>query len=180
MQSFSERLFFCAITVNKVRSLSTISQLQTPLKSAESIKEAENLINHQSYILKAKEVIRMYQLMHSDNIDHSLKEKLKQRFDENAKRSDAKFYADPKLDAYIEAHQGKIENTKAFNINNLANRARLGKLDAKTSAHIFQIIEDEMDELNRQVLEEKKTGLTGYEGLWDLEIHTGNGKFSSS
>ncbi|CAM0116722.1 hypothetical protein [Rhabdochlamydiaceae symbiont of Dictyostelium giganteum] len=186
-QNFSQKLFFCHSTRGKIQALqstylsepsasqiassllkqdhSLISPKQNLFKSREAIQEAERLINHPDYIVKAEEMMRMYKLMHSDEIDQLLKEKLEERFNENAKRIDAKFYADPELDAYIEAHQGKVENIEDFDICNLAHRARSGQLDIETSKKIFQILDDEIDALNQLVLEENKSDLTGYEGV---------------
>ncbi|CAM0116877.1 hypothetical protein [Rhabdochlamydiaceae symbiont of Dictyostelium giganteum] len=194
MQNFSQRLFFCHSTMGKIKSLQSThlgepsaqkmdtidgsfsrqvhalsNVIQDLSKSAEYIKEAERLINYQTCPLTIEEVIRIQQLMTLDEIKGSLKEKLQQRFNDDLKNSLNEFYKDPKLDAYIQSHQGKIENIEEFNINNLAHRAKRGDLDFETSQKIFKKIKDELDATNQQVLEENKSGLTGYEGLWDLD-----------
>ncbi|MGR3911744.1 MAG: hypothetical protein QRY71_00320 [Candidatus Rhabdochlamydia sp.] len=187
-QNFSQKLFFCHATIGKVQSCQSthlsdpsanqrnqfepsllkqsyplISLEQDPLKSAKAIQEAEKLINHPEDTLKIEQVIRMYQLIHSSEIDHALKEKLEERIDEDVKRCEAEFYADPELDVYIEAHQGRVENIEDFDICNLAHRARSGQLDSETSRKIFQMLDDEIDALNKLVQEENKSGLMGYE-----------------
>ncbi|MGR3912053.1 MAG: hypothetical protein QRY71_01915 [Candidatus Rhabdochlamydia sp.] len=189
VQRYSQRLFFCHTTGDKIKSLQLkhlgepsshkISPFELPIlkqvhasstsmhnlsKSQESIKEPLNSRDHLTPFLTFEELAQMYQSIESDEVDLQLKEKILQQIDEDAKRFQAAIYADPKLDVYIEAHQGKIENIEEFNLANLAHQARLGKLDPETSKKVFQAIDDELDALNQQVLEENKSGFTGYEG----------------
>ncbi|WP_404665253.1 hypothetical protein [Rhabdochlamydiaceae symbiont of Dictyostelium giganteum] len=135
----------------------------------EWVQELETITSQWKPLLTAEEMMTMYKIVESDGVDPALKKELQQKLDEDAKRTDERLYGDPKLDAYIEAHQGKIEDLRQFNINILAHRAELGKLDPETVERVYKALEEEEEALHLQTLEESATGLSGYEGAWDEE-----------
>ncbi|WP_404665826.1 hypothetical protein [Rhabdochlamydiaceae symbiont of Dictyostelium giganteum] len=65
-------------------------------------------------------------------------------------------HVNPELDQFIAANNGRIENLDAFDMYDLAHRARIGMLDEETSQRVYDYIDDYYTQLTKDMLEEEK------------------------
>ncbi|CAM0116994.1 hypothetical protein [Rhabdochlamydiaceae symbiont of Dictyostelium giganteum] len=102
------------------------------------------------------DLIDLSSLLRRQIIAPEIEGEMRKRLDNKFHETCALRYANPELDQFIAANNGRVENLDAFDMYDLAHRADIGMLDEETSQRIYDYISDYNIQLTKDMLEEEK------------------------